>query len=70
MSCPSCGFGTTDELCSYHGAAPSAVERDNWAEGNRAICDWLHRGRELIRLSLEERDDYTSAPVDPQGWTA
>jgi hypothetical protein len=40
--CTLCGhpaFGA-DALCAYH----SSCEGDDWATGNRIMCDFLHRG--------------------------
>ncbi len=39
--CPACGFGIPVgvELCPHH-----TMERGDWALGNRAWCDFIHRG--------------------------
>jgi hypothetical protein len=40
--CNLCGHPTfgTDALCAYH----SSSHGDDWATGNRIMCDFLHRG--------------------------
>ena len=40
--CAFCGQPTGDPggVCGYH----SAGHRDDWARGNRLMCDLLHRG--------------------------
>ena len=58
MPCPVCAWGKADALCPYHGSGVHA----SWAEGNRIVCDLLHRGVEPPRLSVEERDE-SWAPV-------
>jgi hypothetical protein len=55
--CAHCGQPTPDSrgLCIYH----SSVTGDDWAEGNRIMCDFLHRGvmsptpAELVARSVE-----------------
>ena len=41
--CPICGHPIVGlgAMCSYHTAAPL---RDDWARGNRVMCDFVHRG--------------------------
>lgn len=36
------------ELCSYHHFVPVG---DDWAASNRAMCDFLHRGIVLPRVT-------------------
>jgi hypothetical protein len=40
--CTLCGHPTfgADALCAYH----SSTNGDDWATGNRIMCDFLHRG--------------------------
>jgi len=40
--CAQCGFPTLapDALCQHHAGGHA----DDWAAGNRMICDFLHRG--------------------------
>jgi hypothetical protein len=44
-----------DDLCAYH----TSSYGDDWATGNRIMCDFVHRGivsptpRELVDLSME-----------------
>ena len=54
--CAQCGVERNDgaALCPQHGFSYFS---DNWAQENRAICDWIHRGKPLPRLPPEERDD-------------
>ena len=53
--CASCGLELSDasSLCRYHHTGGE----DRWAEGNRIVCDLLHRGKEPNRLPREERED-------------
>jgi|RhiMetdeSRZDD1v2_1073273.scaffolds.fasta_scaffold05272_13 hypothetical protein len=38
--CALCGHPTLDaDLCAYHGTV-----HDDWAVGNRVMCDFIHRG--------------------------
>jgi len=54
--CAYCGQPTGNHggLCAYH-----ISDGDDWAAGNRIMCDFLHRGivslrpRELTRTSIE-----------------
>ena len=40
--CPYCGHPTfgSGALCAYH---TNPEGRDDWATGNRAMCDYVHR---------------------------
>jgi len=40
--CAQCGQPTFDsgDLCTYH----SSGQGENWATGNRIMCDFVHRG--------------------------
>jgi hypothetical protein len=40
--CPYCGDPTfgPGAICVYHGLS----NRDDWAKGNRIMCDFVHRG--------------------------
>jgi len=40
--CIQCGYPTSgaDDMCVHHVAAYA----DDWAMGNRIMCDFLHRG--------------------------
>ena len=40
--CIQCGYPTSgpDDMCAHHVAAFG----DDWAVGNRIVCDFLHRG--------------------------
>lgn len=52
--CPECGsslYGEAD-LCPYH-----VVTSENWARGNRIMCEFFHRGIVPPRISPAERDD-------------
>jgi hypothetical protein len=53
--CASCGIERWDgvELCPQH----DAFLPDDWAEGNRLLCDLLHRGKEPPRLAAEFRNE-------------
>jgi hypothetical protein len=39
--CAYCGYPTVGAWCDYHANAP---EGDDWATGNRIMCDFVHRG--------------------------
>lgn len=55
--CASCGQPVNDqgELCAYHTFGGG----EDWATGNRIMCDFIHRGivslapRELTDISIE-----------------
>lgn len=52
--CPRCATVVIGRaMCDYHGQA----ESNNWAKGNRVLCDLLHRGIAPERLSVEDRED-------------
>jgi hypothetical protein len=53
--CASCGAELTDgsSLCGHH----QLSGEDRWAEGNRILCDLLHRGKEPARLPRGDRED-------------
>jgi len=53
--CASCGLQLTGNagLCPHH----HCVYGDDWAEANRIMCDFFHRGVVPARLSEKERDD-------------
>lgn len=56
--CAMCCLELYDEtqpaLCPHHTAD---VDGERWADGNRAICDFIHRGRALPRLEAIHRDE-------------
>lgn len=53
--CASCGSELADgsSLCRHH----QLSGEDRWAEGNRILCDLLHRGKEPRRLARDDRED-------------
>lgn len=53
--CASCGSELSDgsSLCRHH----QLPGDDRWAEGNRILCDLLHRGKEPARLPRDDRED-------------
>lgn len=53
--CVSCGSELTDGslLCRHHSL--SADER--WSDGNRLLCDLLHRGKVPPRLPERQREE-------------
>lgn len=53
--CVSCGLeqGDQSELCRHHLLGQS----NTWAESNRIMCDFFHRGRILPRLGADDRGD-------------
>ena len=57
--CAVCGSPLSDatSLCRHH----HLVGEDRWAEGNRILCDLLHRGKEPGRLPKDLRDDEVAA---------
>jgi len=69
--CTLCGHPTfgADELCAYH----SSSHGDDWATGNRIMCDFLHRGivraapparaRRPLDVTLDSLELETPVPV-------
>lgn len=53
MICASCGCEGQNELCNHHVISGA---HDQWAETNRIMCAWIHRGRIPKRLSQRDRD--------------
>lgn len=52
--CPACGLAVAgDGICVHHLNA----QGDDWAVGNRIMCDFFHRKKLLPRLAQTERDD-------------
>lgn len=53
--CAACGLQLTgaDELCPHH----PCVYGDDWAAGNRIMCDFFHRGKIPRRLPRDQRDE-------------
>lgn len=53
--CASCGSELSDgsSLCRHHLLSGD----DRWAEGNRILCDLLHRGKAPSRLARDDRED-------------
>jgi hypothetical protein len=41
--CPYCGHSMlgSDQMCGYHS---SPTDGEDWATGNRIMCDFVHRG--------------------------
>ena len=58
--CALCGFALSDDsaLCTHH---HRAGDDDRWAEGNRILCDLLHRGKDPRRLPEDLRQDGVAA---------
>jgi hypothetical protein len=49
--CPLCGVQTLDgEMCAYHHYVYGA----DWAEGNRIMCNFFHRGVVPERVKAED----------------
>jgi hypothetical protein len=42
-----------DTFCPHH----AAIYGDDWAAGNRVMCDFVHRGQVPRRLGQAERED-------------
>ena len=53
--CTACGLSREDgrELCAQHDYSVA----DDWATGNRILCDWFHRGIVPTRLDPALRED-------------
>jgi hypothetical protein len=53
--CVSCGLeqGDPSELCRHHLLSQSGT----WAQSNRIMCDFLHRGKIPRRLASDDRGD-------------
>ena len=57
--CAVCGSELSDDssLCRHHHVG----FEDGWAEGNRILCDLLHRGKEPGRLPKDLREPEVAA---------
>lgn len=42
-----------EALCAHH----TAVSTDSWADANRIMCDFFHRGIAPLRLRAADRVD-------------
>lgn len=53
--CASCGSELTDgsSLCRHH----SLNGEERWSDGNRLLCDLLHRGKVPARLPDVQREE-------------
>ena len=51
--CVQCGYPTSgpEDMCAHHVASYA----DDWAMGNRIMCDFLHRG--IVSLTPREPAD-------------
>lgn len=60
-TCASCGLEILADsgLCRHH-----ISSGDNWAEGNRIMCDFLHRKKLPSRLAKEHREEKYWAMAD------
>jgi hypothetical protein len=65
--CAQCAAEREEEnsLCPHH-AHESA---GSWAEANRLLCDWIHRGKPLSRLPPSERTDSLPGQPSIRPWT-
>jgi hypothetical protein len=54
--CVLCGASGPDDgnICSYH-----FVTDARWADANRIVCDFVHRGIVPVRLPPAQRDEIT-----------
>ena len=62
--CHSCGLTVTvAEICPHH----HVYAPDEWAAGNRLMCDFFHRKVVPRRLSADDREDeaWTAVVSDP-----
>ena len=65
MICSVCGLSTgytadAQEICAHHAAGLG----DNWSDGNRIMCDFIHRRKIPPRLAEPERDEDFWAQVE------
>ena len=60
--CGLCGLqiGDASGLCAHH---LSSVD-DDWAKGNKIMCDFFHRGVIPERLGKKERRDDSYGTID------
>lgn len=49
--CAACALEIAAEICPHH-----LTVDPGWADGNRILCDLLHRGMVPERLPVEERE--------------
>ena len=63
-TCASCGLVLASDvaLCPHH-----HVTNDEWAAGNRVMCNFIHRHIVPARLSAEERSDEFWRNADSSG---
>lgn len=56
-TCSQCGLQIASDfsLCPHH--ACHNIHGQDWAVGNRIMCDFFHRGKVPPRLAPTERDD-------------
>jgi hypothetical protein len=54
--CALCGISLTGDLalCPHH---HGGEDQEHWADGNRIMCDFLHRGLIPPRLTPQDRGD-------------
>jgi len=59
--CIQCGYPTSgpDDLCVHHVASCA----DDWAMGNRIMCDFLHRGNRVAAARPARSDVDDSHPI-------
>jgi len=43
-------------MCAYHAVGPGGPDVDNWANSNRIMCDFIHRGIVLEGASVDLED--------------
>ena len=69
--CAQCGYTTNSpgELCAHHiaGYGSPSVHGDDWAAGNRMMCDFLHRGI-VVAAACTARRDHDDLHESPT-WT-
>lgn len=53
-------FGASVDICAHHHSGGWAD--GDWAASNKAICDWLHRGRPLARVAEVYREQLEDGP--------
>ena len=51
--CAYCGHPTAGLWCDYHANTPDG---DDWATGNRIMCDFVHRGIVAPVSGVRRRD--------------
>lgn len=63
--CAYCGYPTLDDgMCAYHTVGAGGPDLDNWANSNRIMCDFIHRGIVLATAPIDARHSTVDVDVE------